>query len=330
MTRMDRRHTESLKKEKKSADTLKKKSGKHNMRPSILQSIAKSLLFIIVMIAAFCFYEFSQGKREAKNDEEFSQIEVSDFKGDKVMGSQTNILLLGSDSRGNERGRSDSIMVVSYDTNNGTPKVISFMRDTYVNIPEVGYNKINAAYSFGGPELVRQTITTNFNLPIHYYGIVNFATFSKIIDTLTPKGLVIDAEKTLEVDGEQIEAGKQKMTGHTALQYARFRKDEEGDFGRVRRQQQVMNALLDQGFKPSNLFRIPKAMGKMQGYMTTNIPGRLYPGIGKDFVFKHKSAIEKMVIPVEGTWNYGDYPDAGSVLEIDELANQSALTDFLH
>ena len=106
------------------------------------------------------------------------------------------------------------------------PKLISFMRDTFVDIPGVGPNKINAAYAYGGAELVRETLKQNFNLDTKYYAKVDFQSFEKLL-TLCLKGVKIDAEKSLNLDGVDIEKGQQVMDGHVLLQYARFRMDEE-------------------------------------------------------------------------------------------------------
>ena len=87
------------------------------------------------------------------------------------------------------------------------PKLISFMRDTFVDIPGVGPNKINAAYAYGGAELVRETLKQNFNLDTKYYAKVDFQSFEKIVDSMFPKGVKIDAEKSLNLDGVDIEKG---------------------------------------------------------------------------------------------------------------------------
>lgn len=331
MSRMERYHNQQPEQPKQSKVNKKqpKKSKAGKQRGSAIQTIAKFLLLIVILIAAFSLYEYNKGLRTAKNDEDFGQIEVNDFVGQKSSDGSINVLLLGSDSRGTDRGRSDSIMIAHYNKKDRTPKLVSLMRDTYSNIPGYGYNKLNAAYSFGGPELVRQTLKETFDVDVEYYAIVNFGSFPKIIDTLIPGGLEIDAEKDLDVEGDDIKKGPQKMTGHTALQYARFRNDAESDFGRVRRQQQVMNEIFDQGLSISNGYNLPETIGKVQGYTSTNIPGRLYPSIAKDFVLGLAKPLDKLVIPVEGSWSDGYYEDAGSVLEIDEATNQQAIANFL-
>lgn len=332
MSRMEKYHGNDAPVEKKPKQPKNKKRDKKTQRGSvaIIQPIAKVILFVIIMIAAFCLYEYRSGMRQARHDQGFKEIKVEDFKGEKSRSDDINVLLLGSDSRGEDMGRSDSIMIAHYNKHEKTPKLVSFMRDTLVNIPEVGYNKINAAYSYGGPELVRETIQQTFQVDVQYYAIVNFSSFPKVIDTLCPKGLEIDAEKDLNLDGVDIAKGVQQMDGHTALQYARFRKDEEGDFGRVRRQQQVMNALFQQGTSISNVAHLPKTLGKIQGYTTTNIPSSIYPSLVKDVVFKRNKPLEKLVIPVENSWENGYYDGAGSVLEIDEQMNAKAVQAFLN
>lgn len=336
MSRMERYHNKSetpevevpLNNKQKTPKKPKKVSGKQH-RGSVTQSVAKALLLLVILILAFCFYEYNKGFRAARQDQEFGQIDVDKFNGTKSSDGSINVLLLGSDSRGEDQGRSDSIMVAHYNKNSKEPKLVSIMRDTYVNIPGVGYNKMNAAYAYGGPELVRQTLKETFNMDIEYYAIVNFATFPKIVDTLLPKGVEIDGEKELEVEGTVIQQGLQKMDGHQALQYARFRKDADSDFGRVRRQQQVMNAIISQGTSFGNFYRIPEAMGKVQGYLTTNVPAKIYPSIAKDFVLGSAKPLASLVVPTrDKSWdNY--YADAGSVLEIDEAAYTQEIADFL-
>ncbi|MGC2996744.1 LCP family protein, partial [Enterococcus faecalis] len=83
--------------------------------------------------------------------------------------------------------------------------------------PGVGPNKINAAYAYGGAELVRETLKQNFNLDTKYYAKVDYQSFEKIVDSMFPKGVKIDAEKSLILDGVDIEKGQQVMDGHVLL-----------------------------------------------------------------------------------------------------------------
>ena len=123
---------------------------------------------------------FLKGKSAAEHDDSLPQEKVETFNGVKSSNGAKNILILGSDTRGEDAGRADTIMVLQL---NGPskPKLISFMRDTFVDIPGVGPNKINAAYAYGGAELVRETLKQNFNLDTKYYAKVDFQSFEKLL-----------------------------------------------------------------------------------------------------------------------------------------------------
>lgn len=303
--------------------TKKPKKIKKQRKSSLKKKIAIIfILFLVLEIASFFV-----GKVQADHDSSIPQQELEEFSGAKASDGSTNILFLGSDTREGEEARSDTIMVLHIGGIFEKPKLISFMRDTYVNIPGVGYNKINAAYAYGGADLVRQTLSQQFGIDCRYYAIVDFKSFEKVIDALFSRGVPIDAEKTLDLDGVHIEKGQQRMDGHTLLQYARFRMDEEGDFGRVRRQQQVMSAVFSQLKNPLNLLRIPYAGGKVLGYTSTNVP--------TTFLMSHAVGIARagggfdhLTVPVEDSWTYQNY-DVGSVLDIDEQMNKDSVQAFL-
>jgi LCP family protein required for cell wall assembly len=173
-----------------------------------------------------------------------------------------NILLIGLDERtGVEDIRTDTQIVVHIDPAAGTAALVSLPRDLWVEIPGHGEDRINAAYKTGekekpgsGPTLAKATVRENFGIPIHYYAMVNFKGFERIVDMLG--GVTIDVPRPL-VDNEfpfqefgatrvYIPAGLQHMDGHTALHYARSR-HADSDIGRNSRQQQVLLAIKEQG-----------------------------------------------------------------------------------
>ncbi len=347
MTRMDR-HRQAEQEKQAKIDKKKKKQTPNtpefssvdanskqpkNKKPKKKKSKLRKVGLVLLILLVLGFIGYFKGLMSAKMDKDNLQPDVGSFQGQKSNDGSVNILLLGSDSRGEDQGRSDTIMIAHYDKKSKQPKIVSIMRDTFIGIPTsdgLEYNKINAAYAYGGPELVRQTISNTFDIPIQYYAIVNFESFPKIVDTLAPSGLKINAEKDLEVEGTVIKKGEQKMTGEEALQYARFRKDEEGDFGRVRRQQQVITAVLKQTMNPLSLWRVPEALGKIQGYTQTDIPLNFYVSTGTSYLFSSHKSLEILTVPVEGSWSYGNYDYAGSVLEIDEAMNKEAIQNFFN
>ncbi|MBC1717848.1 LCP family protein [Listeria welshimeri] len=294
----------------------------------IFVTILVALLILVGVVAVIGYFQYQSSLKEAQND---SKLKDYKFNGVKADGDAINVLLIGSDSRGADQGRSDSLMIAHYNTKTNTPKLVSIMRDTYVDIPGHGKNKINAAYSYGGPELVRQTIKENFGVDVEYYVVANFEGFPKIVDTLAPEGIKINAEKDMSKNIDvSIKKGEQVMDGKTLLQYARFRKDAEGDFGRIRRQQQVLEALKEQALDVGDVTKIPDVIGKLQGYSSTNIPNGTLMAIGADFLLGKTKTMEKFAIPVEGKWHNERIEGAGSVLRLDDMAaNAQALQDFL-
>ena len=299
------------------------------LKPRRKRSWKKIILSILLVLILYSGISFFIGKYVAEHDTSLVAATSETFHGQKATNGAHNILILGSDTRGEDAGRADTIMVLQLDGPSHKPKLISFMRDSFVTIPGVGQNKINSAYAYGGADLVRQTLVENFGIDCQYYAKVDFKSFEKVIDALFMNGVKIDAEKDLNLDGVDIKKGGQKMDGHVLLQYARFRMDEQGDFGRVRRQQQVMNAIFSQLKNPLNLIRAPYAAGKALGYTSTDVTAWF---LTKNLfsIARGAGGIDRISVPVDGSWNYGQSDYAGSILEIDNQMNQSAITDFLN
>lgn len=290
----------------------------------------KKILLVFVLLIVVAIGLFFKGKNFAENDSSLPTEETETFHGVQSANGAHNILLLGSDTRGEDAGRADTIMVLQLDGPSKKPKLISFMRDTFVDIPGLDANKINSAYAYGGAELVRETLAENFNIDCQYYAKVDFQSFEKIIDAMFASGVKIDAEKDINLDGVDIAKGVQKMDGHVLLQYARFRMDEEGDFGRVRRQQQVMSAVMSQLKNPLTLIRTPEALGRLVGYISTDIPTSFMVKNGPSLLLNASEGIDRLTVPVENSWSYADYDYAGSVLQIDFEQNQQAIERFLN
>jgi LCP family protein required for cell wall assembly len=306
----------------------RKPKNPYEQKPKKKRSWKRILVMILVALLGYSVIAFGVGNIAAKTDSSMPKMETQEFNGAASENGSKNILLLGSDTRDNISGRSDSMMVLQVD-GRGKPKLVSFMRDMYVNIPGVGENKLNAAYAYGGADLVRQTLKENFGIDCRYYAMVDFQTFEKGVDALFPSGVQIDAEKDMSayID-EPITKGPQRMNGHTLLNYARFRMDEEGDFGRVRRQQQVMQSVFGQLENPLVLLRGPYAAGKIWGYLSTDMPNTFVLGNLFNFA-KAVGGIERLTLPVDGSWSYIDTANAGSALAVDTAQNAQAVQDFL-
>lgn len=307
---------------KKTKQPKQKKKRKH--------PVLRIVVRVLLVLFAYSLIAFLVGQQVARSDAAFATTDEETFNGTAAANGARNILLIGSDSREGEAGRADTIMVLQLDGPSKQPKLLSFMRDTLVTIPGYGENKINAAYAFGGADLVRQTLAENFGLETNYYAKVDFRSFEKVIDTLFPSGVAINAEKDMSKNLEvAIKQGQQQMNGLELLQYVRFRMDEEGDFGRVRRQQQVMDAIFSEMKNPLAILKLPYAAGKVLGYASTNLPMSFL--LKNTFsIARGAGGVDSLTVPVADSWQYGSSASAGSVLVVNLETNQQAIRNFLN
>jgi len=202
-----------------------------------------------------------------------------------------NVLLLGIDTRDEspETQNTDTIIVLSLDPTGHTAAMLSIPRDTLVEIPGVGKDKINSAYSYAkepkqGPELVRRSVEKFLDIPIHSYAIIDFTAFRQTVDSVG--GVLVDVRRPLRdedyptadygIERVEFRAGVQLMDGENALRYARSRHD-SNDFSRARRQQAVLFALRDR-FALAGIFRIPAIAERVGPLVRTNFdPANVLP-----------------------------------------------------
>jgi LCP family protein required for cell wall assembly len=160
-----------------------------------------------------------------------------------------NILLIGQDRRPNEtRQRSDTMIIVSYNVKLKTVKLISLMRDMYVQIPGYSDNRINAAFQFGGIDLLDMTILENFGVGIDGNFVVDFDGFTSVVDIVGGVDIEItdyDAEYMNNRFRYNITTGLNHLNGEQALNYSRIRYVGNSDFERTERQRTVLNAIID-------------------------------------------------------------------------------------
>ena len=291
--------------------------------------IGALILLGVFMVGLFTIFQYIEGTFNALN-QPFKKAEANSFQGEQDKAEAVNVLLLGSDSRGEKSARTDSIMVAHYDPQTHKVKLISFMRDMYVSIPEHGQQKLNAAYSFGGPELLRKTIKLNFGLDIHHYAIVDFKGFVKAVDLLVPRGIEVDIPYEMSDGiGMTLEKGKQQLQGEELLGYVRFRQDRLSDFGRVQRQQEVVSKLKEEAVTLNSVAKLPELLDLLQSYVDTNIDTSTILTIGKDILTNETGEIQTIRLPEDGSFQNERYEGIGEVLEVDLDYNIDALKKFL-
>ena len=208
--------------------------------------------------------------------------------------SRITVLLIGLDYRdwvaGEGAPRSDTMILFTIDPVAKMAGTLSIPRDMWVNIPGFEYSRINTAYSLGegsklpggGPELARKTVEQFIGVPINYYAQVDFSTFVNFINLID--GIEVHNTENLRID--PVGAGKDKikltccgmrhLDGETALAFARYRKDKEGDVGRAKRQQEVILGIRNKVLSPEYF---PVLVGKAQQFydefsagIKTNMP----------------------------------------------------------
>ncbi|WP_175991314.1 LCP family protein [Bacillus sp. Marseille-Q1617] len=227
------------------------------------------------------------------------------------------------------------MMIAQYIPNHTTIKLISIMRDTYVEIPGYGKSKINHAYSWGGNELVKKTLQQNFDLEINHTVNLNFQDFINMMGIIFPEGVrVTISEGMINHWKWAKEPGKQLLKGEEILQYVRFRGDISSDFGRVDRQQEIMDlaqknimAQIKSGKGISTAVELLRESFK-NVETTFSIDQVMKHGLS--FMFHPIETVETIRIPVEGSYKNVSKPWAGEVLEMDEHANLHALNEFIH
>ncbi|AAU22110.1 LCP family protein [Bacillus sp. GM2] len=298
-------------------------------RRKIIKRLFTLTLLVIIAAAGYTYFEYKKGLSESDGD--FKEDGQFEFNGEGSDLDEVNILVLGIDSRGEDHSRSDSMMVIHYNKKQKQPKLISIMRDSYVDIPGYDKQKVNAAYAYGGPELVRKTLKESFDLDINYYAVIDFKGFAKIVDAVAPDGIEVDVPKKMSYGiGMTLQPGKQVLHGERLLGYVRFRHDRESDFGRVRRQQEVFSKLQKEAVSIGNIAQLPKLWGLVDPYIETNIPNGVILSVGKDFLLGSVKETKSFRLPVDGSFTNKDDPKYGAVLDLDLEQNKEELKRFLN
>ena len=230
-----------------------------------------TVLIFVLAAAAGAFFAQSSLLDRAKTDHKEELLVATD---------KATIMIMGVDEREGDVGRSDTLMVATIDPVRNETSLLSIPRDTRVAIPRNGYDKINAAYAYGGEKLTQRTVEDFLGVRIDHYVIINTHAFQKIVDAIG--GIDIDVEKRMyyedpwDDDGGLIidlRPGLQHMDGKTAVTYVRYR-DEEGDIGRVKRQQKFMRACVDAVTTPAILPRLPAIISSVIDSVKTDLSVR--------------------------------------------------------
>lgn len=295
------------------------------------------ILLIIVAGMGYFIYMTSKMQLDTSGD---SSIVTNDLDSDEI-GGYRNIAIFGVDSRDNSLKKSthsDTIVIASINKKTKDVKLVSIYRDTYVDIPDNGFNKINAAYFKGGYPLALNTINTNFDLDVKEFVTVNFKALVNVIDLLGGIELDITKEELKYVNGYTKElnkingtnvgklksAGTQVVNGTHATAYARIRYTSGGDFKRTERQRIVIQKIFEKA-KSADLKTINAITNEILPQIYTNLDTKDMLVLAKDIL--SYDIVDQTGFPFEKKADY--YNKISYVFPVDLNANVAELHKYL-
>ena len=260
----------------------KKKKKKGNKKKGKKKSKFATAIFIIVLICTMFLFgwigyvgAYLYPLLTGSSEEDEVKAPITEEQKAAFASGKITVLMMGSDRReGEEQSRSDTLMVAFVDLDQKQIRLLSMPRDTYVTIPTTGeQTKINHSYAYGGVDLVKQTLESNFGIKCDYYMDVDFQGFIDVIDALG--GITLDVPRDMYYPDEGIDltAGVQDLDGSKALQFCRFRSDGQGDLGRIDRQQAFLVAMKEKMFSAGTLLKIPDICSAVMENMQTDFTG---------------------------------------------------------
>jgi len=244
----------------------------------------------------------------------------------------TTYLLAGSDSRADgavkdgfdESERADSIMLVNV-APNGQTVALSIPRDTYAEIPGVGWDKINASYAYGGPQLLVETVEKLTGLTVDHFVQIGMGAVPDMVDAVGGVELCYDNDANDQYSGLTWTAGCHTVDGTTALQFSRMRyQDPEGDIGRTKRQRQVISKVISSAASPSTLInpaktlRVERAGSKS---FTVDEDSSVFTVASLVWALRSASSNQMMGVPPIESLNFTTNAGASAVLLRDTTAD---------
>lgn len=281
--------------------------------------------------------DFSDKELSEEDIEQIGSANDSIYKEQQKDNDIINIVLVGVDARKyEENSRSDTIILLSYNKTEHTVKLISFLRDSWVYLPERGWGKINSATAYGGVGLLVNTLNENFDLDVQHYAQIKFSDFTKVIDILG--GIDIELTKS-EIDyinmklhtedrdySNDLKAspGMVHLNGVQTLWHCRNRSIGNGDFKRTERQRDVLEILINKALS-MRLANMTQLVYELKDYVDMNIPITAILSLGKDALITGDLTIEAHQIPFENAFQFAT-KQGQSVIEL----NMDKTVDELH
>lgn len=229
--------------------------------------------------------------------------------------SKLNLLVLGYQD---DEMTTDTIILVRLDVDRRTATLVSIPRDTWVDIPGHGHFKINAAYAFGGAKASARAVSTLLGgAPVDAVIALQPEGAAQIVDAMG--GLNVNVDETMDYDDDSgdlhihLKKGEQYLTGSQVVGYMRFRHDAQSDFGRMRRQQQVLKLMLDQISLPQNWAKLPRILKFARKDMQSSLSDQQLLALLEAYRDVPDENVRSLTLPAKPGW-VGD----ASVVFVDE------------
>ena len=311
-------------------------NGARNWRRIVLWAVLVVVITMVVLAAATFVWLNVLLARTHENEQDAAAIDQAMTEalpdGEEVPPEPgtTNILVLGSDKREDESeqyGRSDTLMIVHVDPVKDFVSVMSLPRDLRVDMGNHGHQKMNAAYAYGGVPLTITTVRQLTGLTIDKYVHVDFDAFRRLTEAFG--GVYVDVDRRYYYAGPDyervdVQPGYQRLVGDDALQYVRFRHDQNGDYGRIERQQQFVRGAKGQAIGWGTAGRFKEMVEVLAGNIGTDLSGFDITKLAWWGVRLESGRIKQVSLP--GT---DDYIEGVSYVLVDDTGMANAVQDLL-
>lgn len=240
----------------------------------LLVWVGGSICLLVVSVICYALFFVNELTETAKEIHEPMERVFSEKREDPITFKEKDpfsVLILGVDEREGDKGRSDTMIVLTVNPTLQSTKMVSIPRDTYSEIVGMGFeDKLNHAFAFGGIDMSLATVEHFLDIPIDYVVQVNMESFKEIIDAIG--GVSVTNSLDFSVDEHSFPAGELTLRGEEALAFVRMRMDDpRGDFGRQDRQKQVIQGILQKGAKLSSLLKYKSIFEAIGNNVRTNM-----------------------------------------------------------
>lgn len=336
-------------------DDWEEERPKMSKRKKIFMGVSLTLGVILLVTLGTVAWAFNQVK-DRDNERVETDLTKEELEAQQTLAPRpsaqleldakvVNVLLIGEEAIGENdqsRGRSDSMILVSMNTEQKTLKMVSFMRDCYVSIPGYRDNKLNASYNNGGGDLVMKTIEQNFGVRPDGYIRVNFEAFRRVINKIGGVEVTLTEDEARYLNSTNyiskkknrcVKAGTQTLNGDQALGYCRVRyktagNGEADDFGRTYRQRVVIDAIFKK-VKDMNAVEIASMVTEIFPFVKTSLNQKDILTYATAALSIGAQDVQSMRIPMDNAYS-GGRMYCGAVLLLDFAANNKALQEFIY